>query len=67
MTRDPEVTNYFLFADYWRVDARGTVLLPLLNGLNVATDLTPRYPNFAFKLNSFWERSADLLPLVIGE
>jgi hypothetical protein len=29
--------------------------------------LTPRYPNCAFKANSFRERSPDVLPLVIGE
>ena len=28
--------------------------------------LAPRYPNSAFKLNFFCERSGDLLPLVMG-
>jgi len=32
-----------------------------------AARLAPRYPNLAFKANSFWEGSADLLPLVIGK
>jgi hypothetical protein len=34
-----ESEDNFRVADYWKVDRRGTALLPLLNGLNIARDL----------------------------